>query len=667
MLLSFSTSYRRLRVIGVLLAIVLLSSEGAAQGPVYGGLSAGYEFGLPLLFDRRPGIINRYGFDGAGISESRELWMGLYLGSPTFLSRDLGASFRFKYLVATSSYLSTMFLGDTVFDPMSSGGIVIPSYRLALDSRVQLVEAAFATSHHLPGGLTFEPGLWGSYRVRSQFTKVLRQQLDTGGGAEVDVEREEGEQLGAQAFRFGAAFTGGIQIPLFSRVLLRPELSLRFDATALGSVGLLQTLSPGAALSILFEIAPQSDDAPPLAPAADVIPLVDTVPERIPRLDARVDLFSVDESGERSQTSATRLVSVMWQQHMPFPGTIFFDGGSADIPARYTMLSSEQASGFSIDDLVDLEPRAVYLHALNLLGLRLREYPSASVTLVGAYAKDESSALGRLRAAAVRSYLLEIWGIDGARIGLRSSRVGNAVAGDESRSVRVETSGQIDDPVVIEWRTRNYAALAVDLEPEIEAEAGVRFWSVTMRQGERVITRYSSRDNMANAPLALHIPEYRENADAPPLVAELLVEDSTGARKIVADTLPLLRRQAATGSMWTEHNDSSLRRIYLVPWSDHKQWEGRNGRDWLHEIAKSCGANTRVTIGASSRYPCPLCEEMAARLRAATVAEVMVATIQYGTVPTLPVSAGSPEDRLVETFVRVDLENVAETGKNGRP
>ncbi len=652
-----------------MLAAVLLCSEGAAQEPLYIGVSGGYEFGLPLSFNRQPGVINRYGFDGAGISEDRGGRIGAYLGLPSLISENLGLVFQANYLFATGSYLSDPFNIDPVFDPFSNR-IIDPSYRLALESTTGMLELSAATSHTFAGNWTVGGGLWGSYRVRGAFTKVLRRQL--GGSDELEVEREEGERLGTGKFRLGLGATMGTRISLFSGVMLQPELFTRFDPMALGDVGVLQTFSLGGGVSLLFDAgspAPADTAAPP--PLADNA-RTDSVPPRPPRLEATIDLFSIDAGGERSQASAVRPVSLLRRQQMPFPATVFFDPGSAAIPSRYVRLTPAEAATFSVSDLVRLEPAALYGQALNLLGLRLLGNPGARVRLVGTYGSGEPGTLGRLRAESVRAYLRDVWGVAESRIAVREASSGDRAPAPGT--VRLEGPDEILAPVVTEWRRRTYVPLDIDLEPAIEAEAGVRFWSVTVRQGDRVLSSYSSRpeDSLSGAELALHIPEENNEDALPPLVAELLVEDSTGGRRMATDTLSLVRRVPVGTGGSPEGGDGELRSelVYLVSWNDGDSWGKNKSRGgWIAELAEAMRPGARATVSPAAPAPsrngeaCGPCADIAARLKARTGSAVTV-EIPRNTPSADP---GSPEARMIGSLVRVEIQQSGESGSAGRP
>ena len=116
----------------------------------------------------------------------------------------------------------------------------------------------------------------------------------------------------------------------------------------------------------------------------------------------------------------TRQVS----ETLPLRNYVFFNEGSAEIPNRYVMLSTDQASGFKEDQLqnvqvVNMTGRSarqlnVYHNILNITGDRMRSNPGSSILLSGASRKGPKE--GKAFAEAIKFYLVDRFGIDGSRI-----------------------------------------------------------------------------------------------------------------------------------------------------------------------------------------------------------------------------------------------------------
>jgi outer membrane protein OmpA-like peptidoglycan-associated protein len=112
------------------------------------------------------------------------------------------------------------------------------------------------------------------------------------------------------------------------------------------------------------------------------------------------------------------------RETFPLRNYVFFDGSSTEIPARYVVLNKKEAAAFKEEDLQQVEPKsmkgrsdrqmAVYHNLLNTLGDRMRRSPGTTITLSGA--SEQGPEHGKARAEAVKTYLVEVYAIDGARI-----------------------------------------------------------------------------------------------------------------------------------------------------------------------------------------------------------------------------------------------------------
>jgi outer membrane protein OmpA-like peptidoglycan-associated protein len=113
------------------------------------------------------------------------------------------------------------------------------------------------------------------------------------------------------------------------------------------------------------------------------------------------------------------------KETFPLRNSIFFNQGSAEIPARYVLLSKTQANLFKEEQLQQTQPDnlnngrsarqlAVYHNILNIMGDRLRSNPNSTIALNGA--SDKNSAEGKLMAENVKEYLVIVFGINPSRI-----------------------------------------------------------------------------------------------------------------------------------------------------------------------------------------------------------------------------------------------------------
>ena len=109
----------------------------------------------------------------------------------------------------------------------------------------------------------------------------------------------------------------------------------------------------------------------------------------------------------------------------PLRNYLFFEEGSTAIPSRYVKLNKEQAKQFETASLRDAEYKNqsgrserqmdIYYNILNILGSRMLQHPSAQISLIGSSAGNGAT-LGKEYAESVKSYLVNIFGIQSTRI-----------------------------------------------------------------------------------------------------------------------------------------------------------------------------------------------------------------------------------------------------------
>lgn len=168
---------------------------------------------------------------------------------------------------------------------------------------------------------------------------------------------------------------------------------------------------------------------------------------------------------------------------------VFFDEGSASFASRYVLFDSpSQTDGFSEDTITSTLNG--YYNYLNCLGLRMRKNPSVKVTLVGCNAMnvpaEKSLELSRNRAELIKKYLVDIWGIDAARLPVEArnlpenSTLATTVEGiEENRRVECKS----DDWEIIKPIKREETILRPD-QPTVRfsMKNGLRLENIASRE-----------------------------------------------------------------------------------------------------------------------------------------------------------------------------------------
>jgi hypothetical protein len=185
---------------------------------------------------------------------------------------------------------------------------------------------------------------------------------------------------------------------------------------------------------------------------------------------------------------------------------IFFDEKSSAIPQRYTRLQRTEIDNFSPENLVSgaLKPENeldAYYHLLNIVGFRLRKYPTAQLTLTGfndaaAESADkpndgkpnDGKSLSLRRAERVKEYLQSVWGIPTSRIVARSGGtrgLADAVDAEENRVVEMQaTDPHILDELRYDYTLFTLTPPVVEVQPDITAPKGLAAWSLKITQDD---------------------------------------------------------------------------------------------------------------------------------------------------------------------------------------
>lgn len=486
---------------------------------------AGWEFGVPLTVDRSAGLVNRYGEQGTnGTSANHTLCFGAAFEKEGFPFAAATLSPRLSLAISTGRFESESFRVD---DPAAAAAISLRSYDVY--STLSVIQLDLPFHFDLGGHVYLGVGPWASWRLSAGYIQTER--IDSpatfrysDGATSRTVN--SGDALANEALRAGALLSIGYEL-VGAEVSIRPEIYGRADAFSLAADLGVRALSAGIALT--FMPTPQRPPVPVVAPAAQI----DT--SQSPR--ASIDLRLAESASLTSRGTLERL-------EMPLRPVIPFAEGSAELQSVTT---PERAARMSIDSLARIAPEELQRRALDVLGMRMREHPATSITLRGGRAATENPSLAEARARAVREYLESVWSVDGGRMRIES----NTATGSE---VRIGLDGALAAPIVTRWVTRRYDAPRVGLRHTIDAPSGVRYWEIALRQGDRIVARASegSGDSVLVADVTL-------GGGLLPVVGELAIVDSAGARFVARDTL-VLREHVRHGAI-----DRERREVVIMP------------------------------------------------------------------------------------------------------
>lgn len=205
---------------------------------------------------------------------------------------------------------------------------------------------------------------------------------------------------------------------------------------------------------------------------------------------AQISAKGVEADGSETPAVMIRVEEFRSANVKPLLNYIFFDENSAELASRYNRLVPAVADNFSIDKLFGAGTIETYYDVLNIVGKRLRENPSARITLTGCNA-DAGNEKGNVylsgkRAEAVKNYLVSAWKIDAGRIDVqvrnlpeKPSNIAEQDGVAENRRVEiVSDTRSILEPVVTNEIYREITPPKLRFLPQASGERPIATWQI---------------------------------------------------------------------------------------------------------------------------------------------------------------------------------------------
>lgn len=190
------------------------------------------------------------------------------------------------------------------------------------------------------------------------------------------------------------------------------------------------------------------------------------------------------------QVQEIRIEEFSSAESFPLLPYLFFDQSSSSLPSSLHLYSTGDTAGYN-ERKISAETPSVYAELLNIIGARLREYPSATLRITGTADErisEENASLGRRRAEAVQSYLGTVWGIDRSRLpvvgrGLPALPSNPTLPEGAAENRRVELASN-DPRVVAPVRLGDVSVVVTPARLEVALDARPRslvaHWRLTM-------------------------------------------------------------------------------------------------------------------------------------------------------------------------------------------
>ena len=462
--------------------------------------------------------------------------------------------------------------------------------------------------------------------------------------------------------------SAGYDLPISSRSTLTPSLTLTVPFVGRTTEGNWRDISLELGASLRFGLTrtPVVDSIIP--PPVPVIPALSaSILTRPPVIEVRIDEYDSVEA-------------------LPVLNQVFFAEGSSRIPERYHLLDREGSTVFTRDQLKG-SALDVYYHMLNLIGKRLQEIPSATLTVNGYRNSRESDPrLGTMRAESVRRYLVDVWRISQRRITVRGGALPpspareNAEEGFEENA-RVELLSS--DPNITKPHFRRHIQRVanppgVTFYPSAVAEAGLGRWQVEVVQEGKPWKSFAGTGALPDSIVWDWRGDQRELPQLPMRLSyRLEVVDSTGQMRTTEPTPIAVNYRSVGQKMERRVNDTTINIYSLLLFNYDSPRLSPGDQELINAINASSGDVTPQSIVHFTGYTDSLGDaehnRQLANARAAEAARLFQSSAPRGVSIVVHDDGGererfpytTPEGRSHDRTVIIEIRTPVEVKKDG--
>jgi len=415
------------------------------------------------------------------------------------------------------------------------------------------------------------------------------------GGGKRELEVMHGTIVEQSAL--GVGLVGGvsvIDVPVWGAALLSPELVFSIPVTDRASSGDWRSysLSVGATLRFPFGASERVD-------TVDTVNAVATPPVVVER---PLLAPSITTSPDTVRVTIEERDSI---EYLPLLNQIYFAEGDSELRPGYRQLSREDQEFFSYAQLTG-SALDVYYQILNIIGLRMREKPEATLAINGyRNSRERDPSLARNRAESVREYLVNVWGIAPRRLkahggGLPPNPSRETLPEGYEENSRVDlvpSDLDITGPVVRRHTQRDANPPAITFFPDAVSEAGVSDWRLAIQEGGRPWKSF-----LGNAPVPDSIVwAWRSDSGSLPTLPMRLsyrfaVVDSTGQSAVTPSREIEVRYSSLRAKRLAHQNDTLVENYSLLLFTYDSRKVSETDDLFLQAIAANTGPGAVVTF-----------------------------------------------------------------------
>lgn len=295
-------------------------------------------------------------------------------------------------------------------------------------------------------------------------------------------------------------------------------------------------------------------------------------------LKADVRVTGVDWDGSRQPNPTVVVEEFESETFHPLLPHIFFPiSGSELTQTRQVILGSPKAADAWREDALPNNALAVHAHLLNIIGSRLKANPQARLSVLGCTSniggEKDNTELAMKRAKAVQTYLATVWRIKADRIRIQGRTLpekasSNEVAEGVAENRRVEISASTPEilaPVVNRAITRTLTPPSLELQPVIDAPAGLRSWTLAIKRKGSILQQWTGESVTSETPppQQWRLSEQLLGESEIPLTASIQVTDIEG-REASAESPVTVRQITVKKKRVDQVKDKRLERFSLM-------------------------------------------------------------------------------------------------------
>lgn len=270
------------------------------------------------------------------------------------------------------------------------------------------------------------------------------------------------------------------------------------------------------------------------------------------RLQISLTTNGLDTAGHEHDILRFEIEEFLSEQVNALLPMVFFDHGKDVLPDRYVRRTQAERATFDERELFGRRPLDVYHDLLNIVGARMRRKPASRITLTGCLMPDsletDAGGLALRRAARVRDYLTQVWGIHRSRIAIgsrglpeRPSNPSSVDGQEENRRVEISSNAPfLLDLVSVRDTIRRSDPPRLRIRPSIVHDTAIASWRLFITQGGIVLDVRRGKGDMPESfdwdPAAL--PMIYPRTDQP-LEMIMEVEDVERQRATTQMLLPV--------------------------------------------------------------------------------------------------------------------------------